>query len=457
MNVANLLLARSGGRAREIAIRAALGASQGRVIQQLLTESVILALCGGGLGLLLAAWGTSAALLIVPGTLPRANDVRIDARVLLFTLVISLVAGILFGLAPALKTSHPDLHEALKEGGRGASGARYRTQGIFVVVEMALAVVLLVGAGLTIRSLVRLWSINRGYNPRNVLTFSLAFPPSTLHATPDQLRTMIRQLPERIAQIPGVQAASVTDASQPLTDDWEKDFYVAGKPKPPTSSQLSETLVYTVSPEYLRVMGIPLVRGRFFTPQDNSRSRPVGLIDEDFAREYFPNQDPVGQSINLHAASGQFSAVEIVGVVGHIQQWGVDSDLANSVRAQLYTLAEQVPRESLGDINKGAGIVVQTQASNYPSIETIRSALRQMNSEQAPYAFHSMDEIVSESLAARRFAMILLAVFAALALVLSSIGIYGVISYVVGRRTHEIGIRIALGAQRRNILKIVMG
>ena len=219
-NVANLLLSRATGRAREFAIRSALGATRQRVIRQLLTESLLLSIAGGGLGLLFASWGTQAGLRVLPEALPRANDVSMDPRVLFFTLAVTIVAGMLFGLAPALKTSRPDLNETLKESGRGTSGVRYRTQAIFVVAELALALVLLIGAGQTVRSLARLWGVNRGFNPQNVLTFDLALPPSTARETPDQVRATLRQLPDSIAQIPGVAAASLSDASRPLSDDW---------------------------------------------------------------------------------------------------------------------------------------------------------------------------------------------------------------------------------------------
>jgi predicted permease len=454
VNVANLLLARSTGRMREFAVRAALGASRGRVVRQLLTESVLLAIAGGTLGLLLAAWGTRAALGVLPTALPRAEEVGLDARVLVFTMAISVLAGILFGLAPAFKTSQPDLHATLKEGGRGASGTRHRAQDVFVVVEMAMALVLLIGAGLMIRSLTHLWRVDPGFDPRNVLTFSLTLPPSMMTATPEAVRANIRALDEKLASVPGVRAASLIWGAFPLSDDDERVFWLEGQPKPASENDMSWTLDYIVDPGYLKAMGIPLEHGRFLSAHDNEHTPLVIAIDDVFARKFFPNQDPIGKRININ---GYSKPAEIVGIVGHVKQWGLDSDDKQELRSEMYLSFMQMADEAMVLVPAGVDVVVRSEANAPGLFDSIRHASEQMSREQVIYAPQTMNQIVSGSLVTQRFSMILLGIFAALALVLASVGIYGVISYVVGQRAHEIGIRLALGAERLHILRLILG
>ncbi len=453
VNVANLLLARSTGRTREFAVRAALGASQRRVVRQLLTESLLLAIVSGALGLLLAAWGTKAALSILPAALPRAEDIGLDTRVLLFTLAISLVAGVLFGLVPALKMSKPNMQETLKEGGRGVSGGRHRMQGVFVVSELAMALVLLAGSGLMLRSLARLWSIDPGFNPQNVMTVGLSLPPSMMAASPDAIRSAFREFDNRIAAIPGVQAVSQTWGALPLGDDDERTFWFEGQPKPATQGDMSWAIDYIVEPGYLKAMGIPLQKGRFFTDQDNERSPQVVVVDDVFARKFFPNQDPIGKRILSNSSAGP---AEIVGVVGHVKQWGLDADDTWQLRAQLYIPCMQVPDAFIARQPSGSMVVVRSDKAATGLLDSIRHVSQQMSNEQVIFSPQSMDSVIAASLAERRFSMILLGTFATLALLLASIGIYGVISYVVGQRTNEIGIRMALGARQLDILRLIM-
>ncbi|MEP7270431.1 MAG: ABC transporter permease [Acidobacteriota bacterium] len=452
VNVSNLLLARSTGRAREFAIRAALGAGRLRLLRQSLTESMLLAVAGGGLGLLIAGWGTEVALGALPTALPRAKEVGLDGRVLIFTLVVSLLTGVLSGLAPAFRTSHARLSATLKEGGRVSGTLRHRAQGLLVAVEIALALVLLVGAGLMIRSLSALWNVDPGFRPDNVLTFSLTLPPSMQTAEPNAIRASLRELNRGILSTPGVEAASFTQGATPLQGEDDVFFWLDGQPKPASQSEMHMSLVYIVEPDYLKAMGIPLKQGRFFTDRDDERSGRVAVIDEAFAHKYFGTTDPIGKGVRLDDSG----AIEIVGVVGHVRQWGVDaSDSAQSLQAELYLPFRGLPD---GEVPSGMSAVVRYggSGSDKAPFDAIRRVVQAQHSENVIFSPQTMNETIAETLATQRFSMILLDAFAAVALLLATMGLYGVIAYLVGQRTHELGIRIALGARRPAILGLVL-
>ncbi len=461
-NIANLLLARATARRKEMAIRSAMGAGRWRLARQLLTESVILSLIGGSIGLVLARWGVDLILYVSPDAIPRSREIGLSWQVLAFTVGVSFLTGILFGLLPALQAGEVDVHETLKETGRGTSGRNW-LRSLFVVVEIAATLVLLICAGLMIRSFYLLQKVNPGFNYEHLTSFSVSLPEKK-YETQDQQAAFYDQLLENIRSLPGVESTAAASGLPLGNNGWQTGFTVDGQPPPPPNQRpLMEACL--VTPDYFKAMNIPLLRGRVFQDSDD-RSALVGkdlsklkedermaaglnaiVIDEEFARRYWPNEDAVGKRIKLGRDDPKSPLLTVIGVVGRVKMEGLSN---NSDRVQGYYAYKQMPF---------SGMVVIIKGSSDPNqlISAVRQTVKHLDADQPIYNPRTMDELRAESVAGDRLNLTLLSLFAGLALVLAIVGIYGVMSYSVNQRTHEIGIRMAIGARPGDVFRMILG
>jgi len=446
-NVANLMLASGAARQKEMAIRTALGASRWRVMRQLFTESTILALTGGAAGLLIAYWGLAAITKLLPADFPRLTEIHMDVRVLGFTFVASVLTGILFGLAPALQISRSDVQESIRETGRGASGSLRQTRfrQALIVVEVALSVVLLAGAGLLFRSFMRLQAVETGFKSEQVLTATLT-PSGSNFAQPGDYIKFYNQLLEKLRTVPGVQDAGLIN-TLPLDKGPTSGFRVEGRPVT-TPDKWPSVNYRSVTPSYFSAMGIPVVQGRTYTDRDNGNAPPVMIVNQQLAHEVFPGEDPIGKRITFGSTDRNQQPIwfEIVGVVANVRSL----ELREEPMAELYFSALQ-------DYWPTMSLVVRSSVEPSSLSGSVRQIVSEIDKSVPVSNMRTMDHVVSESITQPRFNLFLLGLFSTVAMLLSAAGIYGVTAYTVTQRTHELGIRIALGAQVRDVLKIILG